>query len=99
MSLGYDLKAALRIAAKHRVTSLLAIVSMAVGIGSSTGIFSVVDSLFLRPLEISHPDELFEVTSVGEDSGHFFYGWADYEAMNGVDCGAVQLAGFQRRGG
>lgn len=99
MSLAYDLKAALRIAAKHRVTSLLAIVSMALGIGTSTGIFSVVDSLLLRPLAISHPDEVFEVTSVGEDGGPFSYGWADYEAMNGADSGAAQLAAFQRRGG
>ena len=52
----YELKAAVRIAAKHPVTTLLAIVSIALGIGTSTGIFSVADSLLLRPLAITHPD-------------------------------------------
>src|SRR5690348_14300499 len=99
VSLIYELKAGVRTAAKHPVTTLLAIVSIALGIGASTGVFSVADSLLLRPLAISNPDELFEVTSVGEDGGRFFYGWADYEAMNGADSGVAQLAAFQRRGG
>ena len=44
----------------------VAILSLALGIGANTAIFSLIDSLFLRALPVSHPEQLLQVT-VGEN--------------------------------
>src|SRR5207302_2861012 len=41
--------------------------SLALGIGANTAIFSLIDSLFLRVLPVSHPEQLLQVTARGQD--------------------------------
>ena len=76
-----DLRFALRMMAKSPVLTGLAVVSLALGIGLTTGIFSVGDALLLRPFPIERPGELFEITSRGDDGNRFYYSWPDYINM------------------
>ncbi len=99
MSVVSELKGAVRTALKYRLTTSLAIVSIALGIGMTTGVFTLADGLLLRPLPIERPDGLFEVTSIGEDGGPFTYGWTDYEDMLSAESGVSALVAYQRRGG
>jgi putative ABC transport system permease protein len=46
---------------RQRGSSLVAIVTLALGIGVSTAIFSVVDATMLRPLPYPHPEQLVEL--------------------------------------
>ncbi len=39
----------------------MAILSLALGIGANTAIFSLIDAVILRALPVSHPEELFQV--------------------------------------
>jgi predicted permease len=48
------------------LVSIVAITSCALGIGASTAIFSIVDSLWLRPLPIAEPNRLAVVTEEPE---------------------------------
>ena len=50
-----DLKYALRMIVKHPVFSAVAIVTLALGIGANTAIYTVVDAVLLEPL----PFEVF----------------------------------------
>ena len=52
---------------KRRVTSLAAILSLGLAIGSCTAAFRIIDALFLRPLPIAHPERLYAVTFQGFD--------------------------------
>jgi len=56
-----DLRFAVRMLRKHPLTTTAAILSLALGIGGATAIFSVFDTVLLRPLPYPDPDRLVAV--------------------------------------
>src|ERR1051325_5966087 len=73
-----DLRYGARLLAKNPGVTLIAIVTLALGIGANTAIFSVVNAFLLRPMPYGEPDRLVMVSSEhrGESIGVSF---ADYE--------------------
>ncbi len=53
-----DLRSAFRSLRATPLVSLIAILSLALGIGANTAIFSIVDALILRSLPVSQPEQL-----------------------------------------
>ncbi len=53
-----DLRYAVRVLRKDRPFSLVAILTLALGIGVSTALFSVIDAAILRPLPYPDPEQL-----------------------------------------
>src|SRR3954447_15677625 len=94
---GQDFRVAARMIAKNPAAALLSVLSIALGIGLTTGVFSLADAVLLRPLAIERSGEVFKTTSIGDDGSPFMYGWPDYEDMRGA--GVSELAAYQMRGG
>src|SRR5688500_12559881 len=53
-----DLRYALRGLARSRVFTAIAILSLALGLGSAAAIFSLVDGVLIKPLPYRQPDRL-----------------------------------------
>src|SRR6185503_2798125 len=67
-SLTQDIRYGVRMLAKHKAFTAVAVVTLALGIGANTAIFSVVNELLLRPLPYRDADRvvmLWEVTPEG----------------------------------
>ncbi|HSR51672.1 MAG TPA: ABC transporter permease, partial [Acidobacteriota bacterium] len=64
-----DLVFSLRLMRRWPGVSLLALLTMAVGIGANTAIFSLVDSVLLRPLEYPQPQRLYDLRLESERVG------------------------------
>ena len=58
-----DFRFALRILVKNPGFSLIAILSLALGIGANAAIFSLADALFLRPLPILEPSAVLNIST------------------------------------
>jgi putative ABC transport system permease protein len=56
--IGQDVRHAARAVAQRPGASAVAILTLALGIGANTAVFSVVDSVRLRPLPVGDPDRL-----------------------------------------
>src|SRR5580692_7147734 len=54
----YDVVFAARVLRKNWFSTLVILISLGIGIGANTAIFSVVDALLLRPLPYPEPDRL-----------------------------------------
>ena len=58
-----DLRYAARMIWKTKVVTLIAVLSLAGGIGANSGIVSVVNGILLRPRAVSNPGQLVELYS------------------------------------
>jgi predicted permease len=70
-----DLRYGLRVLAANRSFTAMAVLSLALGIGANTAIFSLLYALLLRPLPVPNPGELMQVniTIAGKTSDSFSY--------------------------
>jgi predicted permease len=66
-----------------------AVISIGLGIGANTAIFTCVNTLFLRPLPVAEPDRLVEILTTSEAApgdllGTSYLNFLDYRQASGV---------------
>jgi len=83
-----DVRYGLRALAKNRGLTAVAVLSLGLGIGANTTIFSLVHAILLRPLPVREPARLAEVYTVDPripgDWGCSFPNFRDYRDRNSV---------------
>jgi putative ABC transport system permease protein len=66
-NLWQDLRYAVRVLAKSPGFAAVAVLTLALGIGATTAIFSVIDALMLRSLPVRHPEQLVSLSGIAPD--------------------------------
>src|SRR6267378_985117 len=66
-SLAQDLRFAVRGLGKSRPFTVVAVLSLALGIGANTAIFTLLDQVLLRRLPVQEPERIALLTRVGSD--------------------------------
>jgi putative ABC transport system permease protein len=61
MNLSQDFRYGFRMLSKNRVYAVVSLITLAVGIGASTAIFSVVNGVLLRSLPYPKPEQIVRV--------------------------------------
>jgi len=76
-----DLKFALRMIRKAPAFMAVAVLSLALGIGPNTAIFSLVNAVLFQEWGVRDPDTLVDVYGLGPDGHHYFTNWGVYELV------------------
>src|SRR5260370_34150651 len=88
-SIVYDLRYAFRTLTKNPILTTVALISLAVGIGANTAIFTIMDRVLLRALPVRDPQQLGLLRSPGGWSGFvetsynddLSFSWPKYRAL------------------
>ncbi|MEY2563628.1 MAG: hypothetical protein QOH88_1821 [Verrucomicrobiota bacterium] len=98
-----DLKYAFRMLVKTPAFAIIAVLTLALGIGANTAIFSVVDTVLLRPLPFKDPDQIAMVWGrYANDSGSVrgnVHSFPDYVDLRDQSQSFSSMAAYTRTGG
>ena len=90
----HDLRHALRQLRKSPGVAALAILSLALGVGANTAIYTVIESVLLRPLPYSNPDRLVFVGNMSEKPGFVTTSWLNYRDIRAQSKLVAVAAGY-----
>jgi len=97
-SLGADVRYAVRALRASPAFAIVTIVSLGLGIGANTAIFSLINAVVLRTLPVAHPEELVQVTMGGSELSGIFTNplWEQIRDRQSVFSGVFAYGGETR---
>jgi len=93
-TLFHDLRYAMRQLRKTPGMAVLAIVTLALGIGANTAIFTVIESVLLRPLPYAHSDRLVYIGPPTDKPSFSTTSWLNYRDIQGQSTLLQEVGGY-----
>src|SRR5215510_10641793 len=88
-----DIQYGFRNLLKRPSYTAIALITLALGIGANTAIFSLVSTVLLRPLPVSHPEQLVELYGTLHQGADYtiqsYLNYKDYRDRNSVLSGLL----------
>jgi hypothetical protein len=97
-----DLRYAVRQLRKSPGFAVTAVVTLALGIGANTAIFSIVEAVLLRPLPYQHPERLlvvWQADAAHRTTGAYFNSYRQFEAWQQNSRSFEKMAALSWAGG
>jgi predicted permease len=98
LTLFYDLRYALRQLGKTPGLAMLAILTLALGVGANTAIFTIIWSVLLRPLPYPHSDRLLYIGPGDAKQGFGTTSWLNYRNIHDQSKLLRDAAGYSEDG-
>ncbi len=92
-----DLRYAIRALLKKPLYAAIAIITLALGIGANTAIFSVVNGVLLRPLPFAQPERLMMVYNTSDKEDQDSVTYPDFNDWRDRNQSFAQLAAYSTR--
>ena len=90
-----DIRYALRWLARSPAFAAVAILSLGLGVGVNTAMFSLVDALLLRPIPVSDPDSLVDVFTTAADGDlHATNSYPDFQDIKARNSFFSDMIGY-----
>ena len=93
-TLFYDLRYALRQMGKAPGLAVLAILTLALGVGANAAIFTVIENVLLRPLPYPHSDRLVYIAPKQDKPGFGSTSWLNYRDIRAQSKLLRDAAGY-----
>ena len=87
-----DIRFAFRTLSRAPFFTIIALLTLALGIGATTAIFTVVDGVLLRPLPYPEPQRIVRLWEVGAKGGHMNFSDPEFEDMQAQTRSFTSLA-------
>ena len=88
-----DLRLALRTLRRSPTFTIVAVLSLAAGIGANVTVFSLVDALLLRPLPVANADQLVRIGRTTRDALFATVSYAEFRELRTTLAPVLDLAG------
>ncbi|HEU0173136.1 MAG TPA: ABC transporter permease [Blastocatellia bacterium] len=104
-TLFHDLRFGFRRLIKTPGFAVIAILSLALGIGANTAVFSLVNLILFRPLPLANPQEVVSVSAVGKNGAMAAFSYPNYidfrdrnEVLSGLLASRFVVVSLSRNG-
>jgi predicted permease len=97
--LAQDVRYGLRQLRRNPGFTVVAVLTLALGIGANTATYSLIDAIIFRTLPVSHPESLVMLTSFSRNGRVGDFGYRDYQTIGNANrtFAGVLAASNQRR--